>query len=88
MSESFFALSDIHVCATGILFSAGPEDGPSKKFFLARQAIEHLAGGPVDGVACESVFYRHASRIGDVAHRLLSVASNRFPTVLGAGDFR
>lgn len=87
MTVPFFTLSDIHVCATGVRFAAGPEDGLSRPFFLPRQAIERLAGGPVDAMDFESVFYRHASRIGDVARDRLCAASDRFPTMLAATYF-
>ena len=87
MPVSSFVLSDVHVAAVGILFEAGPEDGASKKYFLAREAIESLAGARVGPMDWEAVFYRHVDRIGDVAQCLLSTRSDRFPIVLNAGYF-
>lgn len=87
MSQSSFVLSDVHVAAVGILFEAGPENGASKRYFLAREAIESLAGARIGPMDWEAIFYRHIDRIGDVAQCLVSTGSDRFPIVLNAGYF-
>lgn len=87
MAKTLFELSQINVCAVGISFVAGPDDGTQRKFFLAREAIDRLAGARTECMVWESVFYRHASRIRDVTRCLMGTGSSRLPIVLGAQYF-
>ena len=87
MPPSSFVLSDVHVAPVGILFEAGPQDCAPKKYFLAREAIDSLAGARVGPMHWEDVFYRHIDRIEDVARCAVSTRADRFPIVLRAAYF-